>query len=307
MYPCLSRAVEGFLLNVAASGRSSNTIRNYKAELKRFVGWVGDNEINKIDSQIIENFMLYLKNDFRITHAASTAITPRKISQKTLSNAHGTLAVFWKWVSIEFQISNPFKVTPIKVYTKPIAPLKENEIQLLLNVCKRNKRNRSIILTLLDSGIRVSEMCSIRIKDIDFESGRVFITGKGSKSRFVYLGKVSRHALWSYLLERFPSSKPLIDDYLFVDRYGIHPLTRGGVLQLLKRLGREAGISKVHPHRMRHSFCVEYLRNGGNVFELQNMIGHSDLSMCRKYLELSQMDLETSAKRASPADNWRLK
>ena len=224
MYPSLSRTVEGFLLNVSASGRSSNTIRNYTAELRRFIIWIGDKDINQIDSSQIENYMLYLKNDFRITHVASTSITPKKISQKTLSNAYGTLAVFWKWVSNEFQISTPFKVTPIKVYTKPISPLKVYEIEALLKACRQvnknpknmksyvsnlatYKRNRSIVLTLLDSGMRVSELCNIRIKDIDFESGKIFITGKGSKSRFIYLGKVSRQSAWSELIRKVSKFK----------------------------------------------------------------------------------------------------
>jgi site-specific recombinase XerD len=94
LYPSLSRAVEGFLLNISAAGRSSYTIRNYKAELLRFTNFVGDMEINRVSSMHIEGYLLYLKNDFRITQIATTSITPKKISQKTLCNAHGTLAVF---------------------------------------------------------------------------------------------------------------------------------------------------------------------------------------------------------------------
>jgi integrase/recombinase XerD len=323
LYPSLSRVVEGFLLNISAAGRSSYTIRNYKAELIRFTNFVGDLEINQVSSKQIEDYLLYLKNDFRITHIATTQIPPKKISQKTLSNAHGTLAVFWKWVSKEFQLSNPFKVAPIKYYSKPISPLKESEIELLLIACRQtqktpkiikaysskrstSKRDRAIILTLLDTGMRVSELCGIRIKDYDSECGRLMITGKGSKTRFVYLGKVSSQSLWSYMLERYPSQKPPKDDPLFTDYYGIHPLTRQNVLQFIKRLGNNAGVINVHPHKFRHTFAIEFLRNGGNVFELQQLLGHSELDMVKRYVQLAQIDLETSARRASPADNWRL-
>jgi len=322
-YPSLSRAIEGFLLNTSAAGRSSYTIRNYKAELIRFTNFVGDLEINQVSSKQIEDYLLYLKNDFRITHIATTQIPPKKISQKTLSNAHGVLAVFWKWVSKEFQLSNPFKVAPIKYYSKPISPLKESEIELLLSACRQiqktpknmnvysskratSKRDRAIILTLLDTGMRVSELCGICIKDYDSECGRLMITGKGSKTRFVYLGKVSSQSLWSYMLERYPSQKPPKGDPLFTDFYGIHPLTRQNVLQLLKRLGNNAGVINVHPHKFRHTFAIEFLRNGGNVFELQQLLGHSELDMVKRYVQIAQIDLETSARRASPADNWRL-
>lgn len=324
LYPSLSRAVDGFLLNISAAGRSSYTIRNYKAELLRFTNFIGALEINQVSSRQIEDYLLYLKNDFRITHIATTHIPPKKISQKTLSNAHGALAVFWKWVSKEFQLSNPFKVAPIKYYSKPISPLKESEIELLLSACRQTrktpktmkaylskrttcKRDRAIILTLLDTGMRVSELCGILIKDYDSECGRLMITGKGIKTRFVYLGKVSSQSLWSYMLERYPSQKPPKDDPLFTDFYGIHPLTRQNVLQLIKRLGNNAGVINVHPHKFRHTFAIEFLRNGGNVFELQQLLGHSELDMVKRYVQLAQIDLENSAKRASPADHWRLR
>jgi len=313
LFPSLSRAVEGFILNISAAGRSPYTIRNYKAELLRFTNFVGDLEINQVSSRQIEDYLLYLKNDFRITHIATTPIPQRKISQKTLSNAHGALAV----------LSNPFKVAPIKYYSKPISPLKESEIELLLRACRQtqkipkvmkaysskrttSKRDRAIILTLLDTGMRVSELCGMRIKDYDSESGRLMITGKGSKTRFVYLGKVSSQSLWSYMLERYPSQKPPKDDPLFTDLYGIHPLTRQNVLQFIKRLGNHAGVINVHPHKFRHTFAIEFLRNGGNVFELQQLLGHSELDMVKRYVQIAQIDLETSARRASPADNWRL-
>ena len=255
--PSLSRSIEGFLLNVSAAGRSPYTIRNYRTELGRFLKFVGDKEVNKIQSSEMENYLLYLKNDFLICKVATTPIPPRKLSQKTLSNAHGILAGFWKWAAKEFLLPNPFKVPPIKAYIKPISPLRENEIALLIGACvqtnkhsrKMNlyssarstaKRDKAIILTLLDSGMRVSEMCGILIKDYDQENGRLLITGKGSKTRFVYLGRSSRQALWSYLLERYPSQKPNKDDPLFAEMYGMYPLTTNGILQLLKRLGTRA-------------------------------------------------------------------
>jgi integrase/recombinase XerD len=324
LYPSLSRAIEGFILNVSAAGRSPYTIRNYKTELLRFWKWLDDIEIHKVEPKHIEKYLSYLKNDFRITHLASTQIPPRKMSQKSLSNAHGTLAVFWKWASKEFLFPNPFKVSPIKVYVQPVSPLQEHEIESLLNACRlshkspknkksyssrRNtcKRDIAIILTLLDTGMRVSELCDITNRDIDINSGRILITGKGSKSRFVYLGRVSRHAIWAYMLEKYPNQRPVENDPLFTDHYGIYPMKRQGVLQLLKRLGNKAGVLDVHPHKFRHTFAIEFLRNGGNVFELQQLLGHSNLDMVKRYVQLAQIDLETSAHRASPADRWKLR
>jgi integrase/recombinase XerD len=323
-YPTLAIAIEGFLHNQAACGRSPNTIRNYKTELLRFSKFTNEMTIDSVQPAQIEQYFIYLKNDFRISHVGTTPIEPRAVSPKTISNAHGTLAVFWKWVTNEYQINNPFRIPSIKFYTKPIVPLCEEEINELLKCCKtttkipkvlkaytssRNtyRRDRAIILVLLDTGVRVSELCNMDINDLDMERGRVFVTGKGNKSRYVYMGKVSRQAVWSYISEKYPDCKPYPEDAIFTDRNNHNRLTRQGILLLLKRFGKRANIKNVHPHRFRHTFAIEFLRNGGNVFELQQLLGHSDLETAKKYIHLAQSDLETVTRKASPVDRWNMK
>lgn len=322
-FPILSRAIEGYLISLAANGRSENTIRNYRQELIRLTNWLGDSPIDKITDKQVEGYMIFLRDEFRITHVAKTQIKPKKLSQKSLSNAASTLSAFCKWLSKEYKLSSIYSLSPIRPKTKPILPLSTEEIAKLLQSCKstykkpkknkayeasRNtsKRDRAIILVLLDTGIRVSELCGISIGDVEFEAGRVKVTGKGNKTRYVYLGKISKQAVWSYLAHRFPNSAPIKDEPLFVDKSGIYRITRQAVLLLLKRLGTKCSILSVHPHRFRHTFAVEFLRNGGNVFELQQLLGHEDLDMVKRYVQLAQVDIEVIAKKASPVDRWRL-
>ena len=227
----LSKAIEGFLLSKSASGRSPNTIRNYRQELSRFIERNGDMPIDSISKSQIEKHLQYLKEGFKINIQGNTSTIPRNLSSKSVRNAWGTLSVFWKWVSKEFEISNPFDIPHIKAYTKPINPLSQEEIESILRVCDNHSkfqkngnsyssrrptaiRDRAIILTLLDSGIRVSELIGIKIKDIDFELGRILVTGKGNKQRYIYLGKISRQAIWRYVTERFPIENPPILDKL---------------------------------------------------------------------------------------------
>ena len=92
-----------------------------------------------------------------------------------------------------------------------------------------------------------------------------------------------------------------------MDRYALARLTRQGILELLKRIGKRSKVEGVHPHRFRHTFAIEFLRNGGNVFELQQLLGHSDLETVKKYIALSQTDLETSIRKASPVDRWNIR
>jgi len=322
-YPNILIALEGFLLHMSASGRSHYTIRNYKNQIGRLAKWIEDAAIDKISSNDIDSFMKYLIEDYRITHIGTCPTKPRKLSKKTIYNAWGALSSFWKWVEKEYQIINPFKVAPIKVHTKPVYPLKRDEVSRLVKACSfTNKeasdgnfykskrftaiRDRAVLLMLLDTGVRSSELLGINVNEIDFETGRIRVKGKGEKYRFVYLGRLSKQAIWKYVSSRFPKHSPPKDEPLFVNYSGIHRMTRSGLAILIKRLGQTVSVERVHPHRFRHTFAIEFLRNGGNVFELQQLLGHNDLAMVKRYVRLSQMDLETSSRRASPADNWRL-
>ena len=265
-----------------------------------------------------------MKNDYRITFHAATPVKPRRITSKTLRNAWGTLSVFWRWVSSEFSIDNPFRVAPVKAYMKPINPLTQEEVEAILKECdalekhfkdgkiyssKRptSLRDKAIIMTLLDTGMRVGELIGIKLGDLNFETGRILVTGKGQKQRFVYLGKVSRQVLWRYVTDRYPRNNPPVDEPLFLHKDGIHALTNSGILLLVRRMGKKASVANVHPHRFRHTFAIQFLRNGGNIFELQHILGHEDLSMVKNYVQLAQLDIELASRKASPADNWRLR
>jgi integrase/recombinase XerD len=108
--------------------------------------------------------------------------------------------------------------------------------------------------------------------------------------------------VWPYLADRedLPKSDPLFaaDENQFLDR---DPITK-----ILDRIAERAGVEHVYPHRFRHTFAVEFLRNGDDIFTLQELLGHRSLTMVRHYLTLSQTDLENAHKKASPVDNWRL-
>ena len=126
--------------------------------------------------------------------------------------------------------------------------------------------------------------------------------GKGSKQRSVPFSSCTGQVLWRYLAKRKDDQA---DDFLFVTHEG-RQVTGSELLHLLVRIGERAGVRKVNCHRFRHTFAINYLRKGGDPYTLQMMLGHSTMEMVKRYLSISQADLDRNHKLASPVDNWRL-
>jgi site-specific recombinase XerD len=152
---------------------------------------------------------------------------------------------------------------------------------------------------MLDSGIRATELCGLTMDDISAVSLKVH--GKGDKERSVPLSDRSWKAIMNYLQSRDHAE----DKALFVSERG-RALTRSGLYQLLKRLGESVGVERAHPHRLRHTFAINYLRNGGDVYTLMKILGHSSMEMTKKYLAIAQADVEIVHRRASPVKGWDL-
>ena len=128
--------------------------------------------------------------------------------------------------------------------------------------------------------------------------------GKGSKERFVYIGKKSKKAVWKYI--SLARSEPIPGfDYLFLSFDG-RQLKNRRVAYILTALGNRVGIKSVHAHRFRRTAAVQFIRNGGNIFALQQLLGHESLEMVRRYVELASKDVENAFKNSSPVDRWDL-
>jgi integrase/recombinase XerD len=171
------------------------------------------------------------------------------------------------------------------------------------------RRDRALILVLLDTGLRASELCALTVGDVDLKSGQVVVKhgeaggAKGGKGRVVYLGKAARRALWRYLATRDDGKNP--DRPLFLGKLQ-RQINKRVLRQLIARLGEKADVAHAHPQRFRHSFAITYLRSGGDLFTLQALLGHRTLEMVQHYAQIAQIDVEQAHRRASPVDNWRL-
>jgi len=145
-----------------------------------------------------------------------------------------------------------------------IQPFTEEQIDALLAAAKRSqhpRRDEAIVLFLLDTGVRASELCNLRMKDMDLQGRRCTVVGKGNKTRSIYFGRNTTKALWQYLKEN-PREE---DESVFTSDRGTRagePLTRSGLLQLMMRLGKAAKIeaTRCSSHTWRHTFAVTFLK-----------------------------------------------
>ena len=324
----LSQAIQGYLLDANARRMSPRTIETYVGILRRFQEFTGDPALASIQPNHIRRFLAHVAES-PIGHGP-IARPGRTPSDKTILNYYTALSALWTWCLAENLVDTHVvqAVSRPEPESRAIHPFTEADVRALLSVVDRSSRytrpgkrecnharpsadrDRMLILLLIDTGIRASELCisprrragGLHVGDVDLENQRIKVFGKGSKERFVPISPRTAKAIWRYLLDR-PDAQA--DEFLIIGREGI-PLTTSGLYQLIKRIGERAGVPGAHPHRFRHTFAVNFLRNGGNIYALQNILGHSTLEMVRRYVELAEADVQNAHRRASVVTNWNL-
>ena len=229
----------------------------------------------------------------------------------TIATYHRHLKAFFSWtVAEEYLAESPMDRVPAPVARDDqVQPFTKQQLQDLLAATQHSnypKRDEAILLFLIDTGVRVSELCDLRMRDVDFMEGLARIHGKGDKYRTVYFGRCAARALRAYLRQEDRSP----DDPLFISERGLDTgakLTRWGVSQIIERLSKRAGIVRARcgPHTFRHTFAVEFLRNGGHVFTLKEMMGHCGLAMTNRYVALAEADMQAQHRQFSPGDRLK--
>lgn len=184
---------------------------------------------------------------------------------------------------------------------KPVAAFTLSQVDRMVLCASATRdplRNRAICLFLIDTGVRVSELVTLRAEHVALqkghEPGRAKVLGKGARERYVYFGSKCSQAISKYThMERSKASR---EPYLFLG-HGGQPLSRTAVLELVKDLGAKAGIEgmRISPHVFRHAFAVNYLRaNPGQLEQLRRLLGHSQLAQVTHYARIAEADVERS-------------
>ena len=271
---------------------SNNTVMSYERELDKFNNYINKNSIsiNKVTRKDIED---YLK-------------TINDLSTKSISHNISALRNFFKYLIIEKIIKeNPmeFIATPKITKTLPNV-LSVDEVNTLLDIKLTDNfsyRNKAMLELLYSSGLRVSELVSLNVNDINLDMSLVRIMGKGNKERIIPIGDYANNALKIYINDyRDSMLKGKMNDYLFLNNHG-SKMTRQGFFKIIKKLAKEKGIkTDFSPHTLRHSFATHLLNYGADLRSIQEMLGHSSISTTQIYTHVSTEKLKEDYNKYHP-------
>lgn len=277
--------LEDYLFELEIRNYSLNTIKTYKSIINNFYKYLQNGKEIYDERMILRSFKKYigyLKRD-------------KKVSQNYIYLVTVVLKKFFEFNGIG--VLKDVK-TPKRTKSLPKS-LNENEVQRLINALDNyqtldtkkshtkflRQRNKLILALLYSSGLRVSELVSLRIDNVDLQERTMRIRGKGEKDRLVLFDDETKKMIEDYLAQRGDDS-----EYLFINRSNNH-LTPRYVQMMIKDYARVAGIKKkVTPHILRHSFATHLLKNGVDIRAIQQLLGHSNLSTTQIY---TSVDMET--------------
>ena len=316
--------LEDFLIYCQSKNLSPKTLSSYEQSLKLFMLYLkNEHEIKGpkyVKAGHIRQYVKYVQergkytvvgNDksIKINHPHNRTDYKKTVSNVTINNYIRNIKVFFNWLNAEGEIrKNPVDtIEQIKTERRQKAGITEEEFRALLNQFDFTKfhgyRNKVIVMLLQDTGMRIGQCLSLEVDNIDFKHRMILVTKtKGRKERYVYFSQQMLRELRHYIKfkERYTSANLLF------------PTTRNTEMTIrsfekqLKQAGDAIGLS-VHPHQLRNKFARQFLMNGGNLYTLSRILGHSSVTVTEKaYLDLTREEIAKKYQHHSPLAKWRI-
>ena len=269
------RIMKRYCACLMVDGKSKNTIYQYRRTAEKLSNFIG------------KSFKQMGVYDIRYYLACEKE---RGVSDRSCENIRANLSAFFQWMTTEEIIpKNPcMNIKPLKYKDEIRKPFSEVEIDKLRSACD-NYKKRAIVEFLLTSGVRVSELSSMRISDIDDINVHVRY-GKGGKERITFINDVAKTHLQKYLL-----SRPEQGVALFYNKNHTS-LSPGGIRSILKTIEKDSGVNNVHPHRFRRTFASGMARRGMDIQEIQKLLGHSNINTTMEYIYVDNSKIKNSYK-----------
>ncbi|MEM0164735.1 MAG: tyrosine-type recombinase/integrase [Saccharolobus sp.] len=259
---------EAFINALLIAGAGNGTIKLYSTAVKDFLNFIGKDP-RKVTAEDLNKWVISLLN--RQGKTKGDEMDKKRARNVTVRYYVIAVRRFLKWLGI------PIKPPIPKIRKKEVKALTEEEINRVLEACKR-ARDKLIIRLLLDTGLRANELLSIKIKDIDIDNNMIRVRNtKNGEERVVFFTDNTKQILKKYIRGKN------LDDKLFY-------ITYDALYRKLKRLGEKVGID-LRPHVLRHTFATLSLKRGMNLITLQKLLGHKDLKTTQIYTHLILEDL----------------
>ena len=298
-----------------SEGKSPATIFWYSRVLTYFSKYLDKSNLpstlGTLDSHTVREFILYLQTKRKWDghpYVPSPGGNLAAISVQTYVRA---LKAFFSWLHREGYTEHNIlaDLRPPKAPQKLVKVLADEEIRRILASLDRDTatgcRNTAMIITLLDTGLRLSELTNLKMADAHIDEGYLKVMGKGSKERIVPIGGLAQKVLLRYIHHFRPEPLNIVEDTLLLTLEG-RQLTGNAVKEIIERISKKSGVARLHPHLCRHTFATNYLINGGDVFSLQQILGHSSLEMVRRYVTLASSQVRVQHRKFSPMDRMNL-
>ncbi len=294
----IDREISEFLIDRESRNLTPKSLKWYSHALGIFGAYltVGCIETTRsVTSSTVRHFLIHLKD--------------RGHNPGGRANIFGAVRAYLHWYKAEFELTdwNPLDRVATPKQTGEIKqPIALDDFQHLIAACKGRSfaalRDQALLLVLLDTGIRKQEITDLNYGDVNLINGEIYIrSGKGRKSRTVFIGTKTKRVLGVYLRLR---KNITAESPLWATDQGT-PLAYNSIRQVVRRRAAEAGIKEPGLHEFRRAFALSYLRNGGDVVTLQRLLGHASLNVVLRYLDLVKDDLQVSHGKFGPVDHLK--
>ena len=296
----LTELTDSFCATKLTEGLSPKTVTWYKWLLGKFIATLPEDKLPAFTLQATRDFVASLQA--RETRYENHPFSPKKeggLSPYTISCYVRTLKVFSVWLLTEeytrtdvlARLKRPKLPEPI------VDVLTDQKVQNLVGSINANtflgSRTFAIVLLLLDTGIRATELCTLTLESTNLQDGEIKVMGKGRKERIIPIGAGTKKALLKYVSTFRPEST---HPYLFLTDNGT-PVRYDALKLLIARLSKKSGVTRLHLHLFRHTFAVDWLMNGGDLMSLERMLGHTTISTTQMYLHLAESHIKTQYNR----------
>ena len=272
---------------IVEKGLSSNTIEAYSRDTARYLDSLSKSGVAAVQ-------------EARPVHVVAFIGTLQEMGVGPRSRARALSAVkmFHRFLMVEgYSESDPTSIIDApKIVAKLPSVLTGREVEMLLAAPdgqdSADLRDRAMLELLYATGLRVSELVSLKLRDVNLAAGYLLTMGKGKKERLVPIGETARKAVDEYVAACHMKVQGCDQQFLFISRLGKR-MTRQAFWNILKKRAREAGLMKaISPHTLRHSFATHLLENGADLRSVQIMLGHADLSTTQIYTHVTRERLK---------------